>query len=115
VADTSPVDPHDAGPIHSLLVQDEALERLDAFVVALGERIDGIQEADRAGQWDEAGKYALELAADADQMGLPPLAEAAERVATSCRAGDGGRAHADIVELTDVVRRVRLGHRGGAF
>jgi len=109
------VDPRIPGPIHSLLVEDEALEQLDAFVVALGERIDGIQEADRAGQWDEAGKYALELTTDAGRMGLPPLAEAAERVAASCRAGDFERAHRDIVELTDVVRRVRLGHRGGAF
>lgn len=103
------------GPIYSLLVDDEGLARLDAFVVELGERIDLIQEAELAGQLEEAAKRAAELAGEALALGLPPLAEAAEQVVASCRAAEAARAHADIVELTDVVTRVRLGHRGGAL
>lgn len=102
-------------PIHSLLVEDEALERLDAFVVALGERIDWIQEAQRDGQLAEAAKRAAELAVDARGLGLPPLAEVAERVVACCRDGSPASARETIVELTDVVTRVRLGHRGGVF
>jgi hypothetical protein len=102
-------------PIHSLLVDDHALEQLDAFVIALGERIDGIQEAEHEGQLEEAAKRAAELAIEAQALGLPPLVEAAERVVASCRQGAAGTAHADIVELTDVVTRVRLGHRGSAY
>ena len=102
-------------PIHSLLVADEALERLDAFVLELGERIDLIQEAEHAGQLEEAAKRAAELAHDAQSLGLPPLVEAAERVVASCRRGAPAEAHADIVELTDVVTRVRLGHRGSIY
>lgn len=107
------MEPRRNGPIYSLLVEDAALERLDGFVVALGEWIDGIQEAEHGGQLEEAAKRAGELAAEAAGMGLPPLAQAAEQVVASCLAGDAPRAHADIVELTDVVTRVRLGHRGG--
>lgn len=102
-------------PIHSLLVDDHALEQLDAFVVSLGERIDGIQEAEHEGQLAEAAKRAAELAVEALSLGLPPLAEAAERVVACCRDGLPAEAHATIVDLTDVVTRVRLGHRGGAY
>lgn len=102
-------------PIHSLLVDDEALERLDAFVVSLGERIDWIQEAQYEGQLAEVAKRAAELAVDARALGLPPLADAAERVVGCCREGSPVATRETIVELTDVVTRVRLGHRGGAF
>lgn len=101
------------GPIYSLLVEEQALEQLDAFVVELGERIDWIQEAEQFGQLEEAAKRASELAAKALTMGLPPLADAAERVAACGREGDASGTHAEIVELTHVVTRVRLGHRGG--
>lgn len=113
--DTPGVETPRNGPIHSLLADDEALERLDAFVVALGERIDGIQEAEHEGQLEEAAKRAAELAVDALALGLPPLADAAERVVASCRRAEAARAHADIVTLTDVVTRVRLGHRGSIY
>lgn len=101
------------GPIYSLLVEEHALEQLDAFVIELGERIDWIQEAEQVGQLAEAAKRANELAAKARTMGLPPLAEAAERVAANGREGDAAATHTAIVELTNVVTRVRLGHRGG--
>ncbi len=101
------------GPIYSLLVEEQALEQLDAFVVELGERIDWIQEAEQVGQHEEVAKRASELAAKALAMGLPPLAEAAERVLACARDGDASGTHVEIVELTYVVTRVRLGHRGG--
>lgn len=101
------------GPIYSLLLDEQALEQLDAFVIELGERIDGIQEAEQVGQLEEAAKRARELATKARTMGLPPLADAAERVVASCQDGNAPRTHAEIVDLTDVVTRVRLGHRGG--
>jgi hypothetical protein len=112
-SDTGCVESRRTPPIYSLLVDDEGLARLDAFVVALGERIDSIQENEQLGQPEEAAKRAAELAADAVTMGLPPLAEAAERVVASCLAADAQRLHDAVVELTEVATRVRLGHRGG--
>jgi hypothetical protein len=109
------VDPRDAGPIYSLLSDDESLLRLDAFVIALGESIDMIQDADRLGEWAEVGERAFTLAKEAAAHGLPPLAEAATRLATSCTHGDPARAHAEVVELTELASRVRLGHRGRMY
>ncbi len=106
------MDESNGAPIRALLFDDESLVRLDAFVVALGESIDAIQDSEHAGQLEETGKRAADLAREAEGLGLPPLATAALRVVASCRGTDAMRAHADIVELTDVVRRVRLGHRG---
>lgn len=100
-------------PIYSLLVDEQLLGQLDGFVIELGERIDWIQDAEQLGHLEEVAKRASELAAKALTMGLPPLAEAAERVAECSRCGDGPGTHAEIVELTHVVTRVRLGHRGG--
>jgi len=102
------------GPIHSLLGDDQSLERLDPFIVSLGERIDAIQDAEGRGHLEEAAKTALELASEAVELAIPPLALAAERVAVICRLDDRPRVHEAIVALTDVVRRVRLGHRGAA-
>jgi len=106
------VDDASNAPIRALLFDDESLARLDTFVVALGEAIDAIQDSEHAGLLDEAAKRAAELARDARRLGLPPLATAAERVVACCGEPDPVRAHAAIVDLTDVIRRVRLGHRG---
>ena len=101
-------------PIRSLLVDDESLERLDAFLIALGERIDGIQEAELLGTLDELGKSALGLASEALELGLPPLADAARSVAEASRLGDAHRLHEVVMTLTEVATRVRLGHRTSA-
>jgi len=105
------VDDLSGAPIRALLFDDDSLARLDAFVVALGETIDAIQDSEHGGHLDETAKRAGDLARDARSLGLPQLAAAAERVVTCCQDVDGVLAHAAIVELTDVVRRVRLGHR----
>lgn len=99
-------------PIRPLLFDDESLARLDRFVVGLGESIDGIQDAEHTGQLEEAAKRAADLARQAGELGLPPLARAAERVVAACRGVAGREARDAIVALTDVIRRVRLGHRG---
>ena len=106
------MDEASGAPIRSLLFDDESLARLDGFVVGLGECIDAIQDSEHSGHFEEAAKRASELARDALGFGLPPLAIAAEQVVASCGGTDRARIHADIVALTDVVRRVRLGHRG---
>jgi len=106
------VDDANGAPIRALLFDDDSLVRLDAFVVALGESIDAIQDSEHAGRLEETAKRAADLARDAECLGLPPLATAALRVVASCGANDAVRTHIEIVELTDVVRRVRIGHRG---
>lgn len=113
-SDTARVEESADAPIRALLFDDDSLARLDTFVVALGERIDAIQDAEQAGQLDEVAKRAAELGREASGLGLPQLASAAERVETSCRDGAVMDVRERIVLLTDVIRRVRLGHRGSA-
>jgi hypothetical protein len=109
------MDDASSAPIRPLLFDDESLVRLDKFVVSLGESIDAIQDAEHGGRLDEAAKRAAELARDAASLGLPPLAIAAEQVVAACRNGVAPAAARDsIVALTDVVRRVRLGHRNAS-
>jgi len=105
------VDDASSAPIRALPCDDDSLVRLDVFVAALGESIDAIQDSERTEQLEETAKRAGDLARDAQELGLPQLATAAEHVVACCQRGDGANAHAAIVELTDVVRRVRLGHR----
>lgn len=83
-------------------------------MVALGEHVDAIQEAEYLGALEEAGKRAIELAGEAIALGLPSLAEVARRVADTSRLGLPERLHEDVLDLTDVATRVRRGHRGGA-
>jgi len=111
-SDTTRVEDSSDAPIRALHFDDASLARLDIFVVALGERIDAIQDAEQAGQLDEAAKRAAELGREAAGLGLPQLAIAAERVVTSCRDGAASDVRERIVVLTGVIRRVRLGHRG---
>jgi hypothetical protein len=111
-SDTARVEDSSDAPIRALLFDDESLARLDIFVVALGERIDAIQDAEHAGQLDEVAKRAAELGREAAGLGLPQLATAAERVVTSCRGAAASEVRERIVVLTGLIRRVRLGHRG---
>lgn len=108
------MDENDAAPIHPLLFDDASLARLDGFVIGLGEAIDGLQDAEQAGQLDEVAKRAGALALAATELGLPPLARAAERVVAACQSGAALAPRETIVALTDVVRRVRLGHRSAS-
>ncbi len=99
-------------PIRSRHADDPDFEeRLERFMVELGERIDLIQEEERAGHMEGVAGRARGLAAEAGGLGFPVLAQAAGQVAAIADAGDGSELHKGIVELTDMVRRVRLGHR----
>ncbi|HVP31926.1 MAG TPA: hypothetical protein VMW35_22490 [Myxococcota bacterium] len=117
---------HERGPIVSPWVGDaEMQERLEAFVLALGECIDTLQDLEVSRDYKQLEAETHRLGVDAVPLGYALLAEAAERVEQACACLGPDRtaptkdaAHAvraALVELTDVARRVRLGHRGGVF
>jgi len=116
----------ESGPIISPFVGDaEMQERLEAFVMALGERIDTLQDLELARDYKQLEAEAVRVGSEAMPLGYPALAEAAACVESACTqlraAGlpapkDRAEAVRDaLVQLTDVARRVRLGHRGGVF
>jgi hypothetical protein len=102
-------------PIYSSLADDPELrEAIDAFLVALGERVDALQDADRAGELEQLGALGGGLGRDADRLGFEPIAGCAEAVEHACRAGKAEDAHRLLVALTEVCGRARRGYRGAA-
>lgn len=102
-------------PLYSALEDDPTRhDAIDRFVVELGQHVDLLQDLEAAGRLDELEHEARSLAERAAQTGYPPLAEAAHGAARAAAEGKRETAHDALVELTELARRVRLGHRGAA-
>jgi hypothetical protein len=102
-----------ARPLYSERADDPALsEALDAFALALADRIDQLQEAERAGGLGDVAKLAGSLADEATELGHQRLSRGARNVERAAARADSRETYAALVELTDLARRVRLGHRG---
>lgn len=92
----------------------ELAEDIDRFVIHLGERIDEIQDAELALCVGEVSALSRLLAADAERLGYPVLAQAAKSAALAAEDEKSEAMQDSIFELTDLVQRVRRGHRGAA-
>ena len=110
----------DGAPILSAMAGDpEMRERLEAFVLALGEQVDELQDLESEGNWKALEAHARRLGEEASALGFAPLGEAAVATQQACllaqerrpSRSDAGVREA-LLALTDVARRVRLGHRG---
>lgn len=105
----------DQKPIVSTRSDDPDLEdRIDAFVFELGDRIDGLQELELGGRFQPLREEALRFAAESAELGYGPLAAAAERIATACDERNPESVHKSVVDLTELSKRARSGHRGAA-
>lgn len=87
-------------------------DEIEAFTVGLAERVDVLQDAEMASNLGGLGPLCASLAADSEKLGFAPLAAAASRVVRACAEDKADAAQEALIELTDVSRRVRLGHRG---
>ncbi len=100
-------------PIFSSRAEDPSLaEAIEGFVVRLAERIDDLQDAERDRELPRLASLADRLALDADAAGYEPLARIARLLADSALADEDAEARGQLVELTAVAQRVRLGHPG---
>ena len=100
-------------PLFSTLAEDPSAEAvIDDFVLRLAERIDGLQDAESTGALDDLSKQLASLRTEAEASGFDFLARRAEAVEAFCRQGDPSAVRKELVELTGIVRRVRLGHKG---
>ena len=67
--------------------------------------------------WDQPTGYpspGLLQAADAARLGYPELEKIARTVRVACEETSKPGIQESLVELTEVARRIRLGHRGAA-
>lgn len=101
------------GPIHSHFEGDPShADTIEAFVVALAERVDALQDNEASGDWPRLAAGLDELAQAAERAGYPQIAESAAEVARAAGERHRELAHKALVELTDVAQRIRRGHRG---
>ena len=102
-------------PIYSKHEDDPALgERIDAFVIGLGEWIDSLQDAHAEGAFARAAELARLHASEATAVGYPILQESAEALSASCDEQDEQAARKTIRDITELIQRIRLGHRTAA-
>jgi hypothetical protein len=102
-------------PIYSTREDEPDLEDdLHAFVVGLGESVDHLQDAEGTGDFKQLGQLLEPLAAASERLGYPGLAELARATYDACKDEDEDAVQEALIELTEISRRVRLGHRGAA-
>lgn len=92
----------------------DLVQAIDRFVIGLAERIDAIQDAELQARLADLGRLAGGLAADADRLGYPALAQVARNAVSASTDGKLDAVQDSVVELTEIAQRVRQGHRGAA-
>jgi len=107
--------PDSITPIHSTLENTaEHADAINKFVIRLAERVDELQDSEFNGNLPMLEKLAVKLGCLSDALGYTCLTEQTDRIRAACRQDKPELAQAALVELTDLSRRVRLGHRGAA-
>ncbi len=103
-------------PIRSRFADDPAQrERIDRFVLGLGERVDTLQDLELAGELKELGALAAACAHEAEVLGFDPLRQGALALERACQRGERAAVRAELEAVTDLARRVRQGHAGTAY
>jgi len=102
-------------PILSRLADDPSVgDAIDAFVINLAECVDALQDCEMRGALSELSESAGALGAEAAEVGFDTLAGAAHSIREACGRDAAADARKAVEELTEMARRIRLGHRGAA-
>ena len=102
-------------PLFSSFADDPAMiPVIDAFVLALAERIDAAQDAYSRRDFKELASLAGALVIDAAGAGFEPLASCASVIEATSLGQQLESTYQALVELTELARCVRMGHRGAA-
>ena len=102
-------------PIFSCYAADPELEeRIDAFVIQMGERVDLLQDTEIDGDLMLLRELSGKFAAESRELGYEPLARAAERVVAACLEQSPEAARKGLTDLTEISQRVRRGHSSSA-
>jgi hypothetical protein len=100
-------------PILSRLADDPSVgDAIDAFVVRLAERVDALQDCELRGALGQLSEGAGALVAEAAELGFETLSQLARCIQEACGRDAAADARKALEELTEMARRIRLGHRG---
>lgn len=102
-------------PIYSTRDDDYELEEeISEFAVGVAALVDALQDAESTGDLDQLGALADELGDRSEALGFPGLAGVTRSLSRACREDKPEAAQRALVDLTNLARRVRLGHHGAA-
>jgi len=90
----------------------EAAEEIETFVVALAERVDDLQDAEFKGDLEELACKARRLGTKALELGFDLLAASSSDLERCCRIESEDEVRETLIDLTEIAKRIRMGHRG---
>ena len=100
-------------PIFSSRADDpEVSDLIDQFMVGLAEQVDRLQDAECKGDVENLGALTSALADDAERLGFGVLAACAMDLQSCCQTGDLDDAREALIEITEIAKQIRMGHRG---
>jgi hypothetical protein len=100
-------------PIFSSRADDpEVSELIDDFMVSLAEQVDGLQDAEANGNLTVLAELTSILATRAEGLGFGVLAAAAGDLESCCQTDQIEESRDALIELTDIAKCIRMGHRG---
>jgi len=101
------------GPIHSSCADDPArADAIERFVLGLAERVDHLQDLEARSRFATLAALADVLGREAEATGFGVLTPAAASLAGAARGEKADAVHRSLLEVTELARRIRLGHRG---
>ena len=102
-------------PIYSVHEDDPELQDvINDFVLSLAERIDGLQDLHLSRNLAQLGVECSALAEEALRLGYPAFASVAEAAAGACLESKAEASEGALVEMTELIQRIRQAHRGAA-
>jgi hypothetical protein len=100
-------------PILSTRADDpEVSDLIDEFMVGLAEQVDRLQDAECKDDFETLGVLSCALAAEAEMLGFGVLAASATDTQSCCDTCQREDAREALIELTEIAKRIRMGHRG---
>ncbi len=90
----------------------EIAKQIEDFVVGLAECVDDLQDAEFKGDLKELATTAHVLGASANELGFDLLAASASDLERCCLSDSVEQVRETLIDLTEIAKRVRMGHRG---
>ena len=90
----------------------EIAEEIETFIVSLAERVDDLQDAEFKGDLENLVRQAHDLGSAAEELGFELLAASAWELKRCCLPDSADQVRETLIDLTEIAKRVRMGHRG---
>jgi hypothetical protein len=90
----------------------DVAEEIEVFIISLAGRVDDLQDAEFKGDLEDLVRLANDLGTTANELGFELLAASAWELKRCCLPDSMEQVRETLIDLTDIAKRVRMGHRG---